>query len=71
MILAEIDLPTILFGFITAFTTAVAYLYKDMRKDMAEDKKKCATDIARLYNLLEDLKDGPCLKKNCPLYKKD
>lgn len=73
-IIAELDLPTLLFGFITMFATAVAYMYKDMRKDMVtitnqaiEDRKKCDIEISRLYTELDNLRKGPCLKHNCPL----
>lgn len=73
-IIAELDLPTLLFGFITMFATAVAYMYKDMRKDMltitnqaVEDRKKCDHEIARLYSEMDSLRKGPCLKPNCPL----
>lgn len=74
ILIAEIDLPTLLFGFITMFATAVGMMYKDMRKDMltitqqaVEDRKKCDHEIARLYSEIDTLRKGPCLKDNCPL----
>lgn len=77
IILAELDLPTLLFGFTTMFATAVAYMYKDMRKDIkiiqdnaTSERVKCDAEIKRLNKEIDELKFGPCLKENCPLSKK-
>lgn len=67
MILAEIELATVLLGVISSFITAVAYLYKDMRKDMEAEKVRCAYEISKLFRELEELRNGPCIKKDCPL----
>lgn len=77
MLLAEIDLPTILFGFVTAATTAVVALYKDMRRDMKTitenaqlERVKCDREIMRLYKEIDEIKKMPCHKADCPLNQK-
>lgn len=64
MSLGELDLPTVLFGFITAFSTAVAYMYKDMRKDFqvmqeqaAKDREKCDMDKHELLQMIAGLRE--------------
>lgn len=72
LLLAVVDLPTILLGFVSAASTAIGILYKDMRDDFkamkiqaADDREKCDADKKELMVLIKDLEKRTCLVSDC------